>query len=582
MLNTRTLRFVVPVVALVTIIYVITTSYGAINSQLQGLKDKTAESGVFAHFDESNTLQGKPHDGPNAPYGDTNTDGKVVADTSDSEKSHAEKLKPAADQKPSSGDSVDASKQDKKPRPNNVEESKQKDPTADGKNFKGPGCTDRDFVVMIDAGSSGSRVHVYEFDTCSSPPALVKETFEMLKPGLSSYDTDTVGAAKSLDKLLDIAVETVPKDKQGCTPVAVKATAGLRLLGEEKSKNILAEVRKHLEQDYPFAVVEGDGISIMDGKDEGVYAWITANYLLGNIGSSEKTPTAAVFDLGGGSTQIVFEPEFQNDENIPEGDHKYQLSFGNRDFILYQHSHLGYGLFQGRNKINGLIVESELSKNSKLKASKLSNKKDLKDKKAEITLNNPCVSPGMVAENVEVELGDDEYYLVNMQGPPKDSNIHTGANCRFLAEKILNNEAECAEKPCSFNGIYQPSLTKSFAKENDLYVFSFFYDKTNPLGFPKSFTVGELNELAKVVCGGETLWASALLDDSIKALNEEPQWCLDLSFITALLHTGYDLPLHRELRTAQTINNNELGWCLGASLPLLDKKNWTCRVKNLD
>ena len=35
----------------------------------------------------------------------------------------------------------------------------------------------------------------------------------------------------------------------------------------------------------------------MDGKDEGVYAWVTANYLLGNIGGKEKLPTAAVFDL---------------------------------------------------------------------------------------------------------------------------------------------------------------------------------------------------------------------------------------------------------------------------------------------
>lgn len=79
---------------------------------------------------------------------------------------------------------------------------------------------------MIDAGSSGSRVHVYEFDTCSSPPALVKETFEMLKPGLSSYDTDTVGAAKSLDKLLDIAVETVPKDKQDVHQLLLKLLLG--------------------------------------------------------------------------------------------------------------------------------------------------------------------------------------------------------------------------------------------------------------------------------------------------------------------------------------------------------------------
>ncbi len=87
----------------------------------------------------------------------------------------------------------------------------------------------------------------------------------------------------------------------------------------------------------------------MDGSDEGVYAWITTNYLLDNIGAPEHHDTAAVFDLGGGSTQIVFEPNYKGlahggmPEKLAEGDHKYDLDFGGRHFTLYQHSHLGYG-----------------------------------------------------------------------------------------------------------------------------------------------------------------------------------------------------------------------------------------------
>lgn len=505
-----------------------------------------------------------------------------VADTSDSEKTHADKSKPGS----GSGSPGANNANTKAGGPPDDAKGLEDELLATGSKHAGgntdPNCNKRDFVVMIDAGSTGSRVHVYEFNTCQSPPVLVNERFEMLKPGLSSFDTDTVGAAKSLDPLLQVALETVPKDKQACTPVAVKATAGLRLLGDEKSSNILKQVRAHLESDYPFAVVAGDGISIMDGKDEGVYAWITTNYLLGNIGSAEKTPTAAVFDLGGGSTQIVFEPDLGIDETMVDGEHKYQLSFGNRDFTLYQYSHLGFGLMQGRNKINSMVVQSALKTNHQLKRAKVTQKDGLKDAKASVTISNPCVAPGLVANDVQVELGQDEYYVVNMKGPEKDSEINYGANCRFLAESVLNKDSECTEKPCSFNGIYQPSLTKSFRKSRDMYVFSYFYDRTNPLGFPKSFTVEELSELAKLVCGGDRLWAQALLDDSVKALNEEPQWCMDLSFITAMLHTGYDIPLHRELKTAQTIDNNELGWCLGASLPLLDKSSgWTCRVQDV-
>jgi guanosine-diphosphatase len=122
---------------------------------------------------------------------------------------------------------------------------------------------------MVDAGSTGSRIHVYRFNNCGDAPELEHEEFKMMTPGLSSFGDDAEGAAKSLDGLLDLAVATVPEKLKSCTPVAVKATAGLRLLGDQKSQKILEAVRHRLETKYPFAVVQGDGVSIMDGKDEG-------------------------------------------------------------------------------------------------------------------------------------------------------------------------------------------------------------------------------------------------------------------------------------------------------------------------
>lgn len=118
---------------------------------------------------------------------------------------------------------------------------------------------------MIDAGSSGSRVHVYRFKVCNDP-VLEDEVFHMLSPGLSSFKEDAEGAAQSLSKLMEIAVQSVPKESQGCTPIAVKATAGLRMLPGQQSKNILAAVRKYLET-YPFPIAD---VEIMEGKDEGM------------------------------------------------------------------------------------------------------------------------------------------------------------------------------------------------------------------------------------------------------------------------------------------------------------------------
>lgn len=436
-----------------------------------------------------------------------------------------------------------------------------------------------EYVIMIDAGSTGSRVHVYSFDTTVSPPSLLKEEFKMLKPGLSSFNVDTVGAAESLNPLLDLALSTIPKDKHSCSPVALKATAGLRLLGKTKSDAILKEVRRHLEEDYPFPVVEGDGISIMDGSDEGVFAWITTNYLLNNIGTSKRLDTAAVFDLGGGSTQIVFEPT--NGEKLMAGDHKYEIEFGGRQFTLYQHSHLGYGLMEARNKVNAEVLKSEL-KLSKSKFTALT-EAEVKTAVADVTVEHPCVPAGVNADNVIVKMDDGTKYAVNFISPAKDSTDplakSSAGQCKFLTDSILNKELDCESKSCSFNGIYQPSFATQFPASADMYIFSYFYDRLQPIGMPASFTLNEMNDIMKSVCAGSHLWDTYFTQKShIKELEDEPLWCLDLNFMTSLLHTGYDIPLTRELSTAETIGGNELGWCLGASLPLLDKTNWSCKV----
>lgn len=409
------------------------------------------------------------------------------------------------------------------------------------------------YALMIDAGSTGSRIHVYRFNNCGSTPELEDEVFKMTEKreggsGLSSYDADAEGAAKSLDVLMDEAVRSVPDAYKSCSPIAVKATAGLRKLGVEKSNRILEAVRHRLETVYPFPVVtaEKGGVEVMDGKDEGVYAWITTNYLLGKIGGPDQTPTAAVFDLGGGSTQIVFQPTFKEPERLSEGDHKYSLSFGGRDFTLYQHSYLGYGLMAARENLHKLVVEAAPSSWKKGQP-----------------LINPCIAPGYSRE-VEVELEAmnslGNKITVNMTGPTTGAP----AQCRALAEKTLRKEAECKLMPCAFNGVHQPSLSRTFAHE-DVFLFSYFYDRIQPLGMPESFTLNELKDLTAKVCAGEDGWKDfASIAGAVEELKDRPEHCLDLSFMVALLYTGYDMPMEREVRIAKKIKGNELGWCLGA------------------
>jgi guanosine-diphosphatase len=440
------------------------------------------------------------------------------------------------------------------------------------------------YVSMVDAGSTGSRIHVYKFNNCGAAPELegevlfkMTEKIEGKSSGLSAYKDDPEAAAQSLDPLLDAALKVIPDKLKGCSPIAVKATAGLRLVGTERSGKILEAVRHRLETKYPFPVVsqEEGGVSIMGGADEGVYAWVTVNYLLGKIGGPDHSETAAVFDLGGGSTQIVFQPTFEGlssggmPEKLAEGDHKYDLSFGGQTFSLYQHSHLGYGLMAAREAIHATLVEDLHAEN----------KGDTAWTKNAVV--NPCLSVG-TSKNVTVKLGEKHPLGESLELTMTAPSTAGPSQCRSLAERILKKDAECKLAPCSFNGVHQPSIAKTFARE-DMYFLSYFFDRTQPLGMPESFTLRELADLTRNVCGGEQGWdVFASVPGALAELRERPEHCLDLSFMLALTHTGYEMPLDREVRIAKKIKEKELGWCLGASLPLLSKgSGWECRITEI-
>lgn len=249
------------------------------------------------------------------------------------------------------------------------------------------------YALMIDAGSTGSRIHIYKFHNCGPSPGYEYETFVQKQPGLSAYAGRPDEAARSLDSLLDVAMRAVPEALRRCTPVAVKATAGLRLLGASQSSEILDAVRRHLSADYPFPLASQDPVVIMDGRDEGVFAWVTANYLMDTIrADSPRTAVPyAVLDLGGASTQIVFEPVFDvaRDAALEEGEHKYELAFGAKDHVLYQHSYLGYGLMRARKSVHR-VVDFMSSRRAIIGAG------------AEVA--NPCLARGTRRE-VEVEVG---------------------------------------------------------------------------------------------------------------------------------------------------------------------------------
>ncbi|KAH7097633.1 nucleoside phosphatase family-domain-containing protein [Auriculariales sp. MPI-PUGE-AT-0066] len=381
------------------------------------------------------------------------------------------------------------------------------------------------WALMIDAGSTGSRIHAYKFNYCTSTPVYEYEVFDFTKPGLSDYSEDPEAAAKSLDKLLDLAVKSVPPELHKCTPVAVKATAGLRALGNDKSNEILRAVQRHLETAYPFPVLKKDGVVIMDGKDEGVYAWLTVNYLLDAL--KPNSPGYAVLDLGGGSTQIVFEPLDQTKAPVVEGEHMYKLTFGSTTRELYQHSYLGYGLKSARLSIHKLVHFMHTLTNSK--------------------------APGDKSKDVPKVLEGDRN--VTMMG----GDVGSFEGCRRVIELVLAKDAVCQVKPCSFNGVYQPSLLDAFAGGR-----SCCY---------RTLTTG---------CRRSSQRARSLLARSRTSRRRSVPArrrgrSIGTTTLTRFYGSAMNLRTRGPVRTEKKLQDTELGWCLGATMVMI-AGDLECRI----
>jgi len=173
------------------------------------------------------------------------------------------------------------------------------------------------YVLVMDAGSSGTRVYVYGFeehDTHSRVPKLMQnyDTQEKkIKPGISavaeSSDESTIDDAVSenLHGLIQFAKEIVidPEERKH-TPVLFEATAGMRALDTIKQDMTLRAVRKFLHaSEFKF---EDAWAEISKGKREAGLSWIAANFLAGTL-AADETETFGLVEMGGASTQVTFE-----------------------------------------------------------------------------------------------------------------------------------------------------------------------------------------------------------------------------------------------------------------------------------
>lgn len=384
----------------------------------------------------------------------------------------------------------------------------------------GLGIHSNEYAVIIDAGSTGSRILAFSFYRSRIDGSLKLESdiFIQIKPGLSSYADNPKAGAQTIVDLLQHAKDFIPQKSWSSTPFALRATAGLRLLPSEKAQNILKEVKKVVE-DSPFLSDE-HSVSIMDGKDEGLFLWFTVNFYLDSL-KSDTSHTIATLDLGGGSVQLTFIPR-KIDRILKEAPgHLYKVSILHKPVETYSYSYLGLGLMSARMRVF-------LNEN----ASNATN------------LISSCVNPQ--TEGKKWSHGGNTYSVSGITKQPSPQRIE---KCKKIIKSII--EEENVDKP--------PEIF-----ELNISAFSYFFDRAAEAGIVDSEAGGTVTVKDFQIAADKYCQSSEA--------TQPPFMCLDLTFMWSLFQYGFGFSPDTPVTLTNTVDGHEISWALGAAYKILESQ----------
>ncbi|KAI9321205.1 nucleoside phosphatase family-domain-containing protein [Dichotomocladium elegans] len=446
----------------------------------------------------------------------------------------------------------------------------------------------RRYGVVIDAGSTGSRVYVYSWkdleyvrsamvssdELKGRIPVIERGDREGLKwtlrnePGLSSYANRPQYVGEHLQPLLDLASEVIPPELQSHTPLFLMATAGMRLLPEGERNALLGATCNYIRDTYLFAVPDcAEHIRLISGEYEGIYGWVAVNYLMGGFDMSierkdrtsdlvEDHHTFGFLDMGGASAQIAFEPEHhqrRQHSNDLRSVTLRTLDGHEVQYDVFVTTFLGYGSNEARRRYLEERIRVEYDRSSN---------KNLLDEHRLLHLDDPCLPP-------QLNVTDSSSTSVPL-------SLHgTGSftECMELTASLLNKDADCPVKPCLFNGVHTPMIDWSVNKF--VGISEYWYSSNDLLGLGGVYDFEEYEQKASSYCSKP--WNGKDSSD----LHHRQMQCFKSAWIVNVLHNGIGIPRLTDPAHGLTSVSSD-AQLVEQSIESIAAKNWNPPFQSID
>ncbi|XP_062581117.1 ectonucleoside triphosphate diphosphohydrolase 8-like isoform X2 [Saccostrea cucullata] len=300
----------------------------------------------------------------------------------------------------------------------------------------------------------------------------------------------------------------------------------LRFLKEGEARNLMNTVRRILSDRRINKFIYSErSVRILSGEEEGVFAWITANYHNGFLSSNKSlSHGVGVLEMGGGSTQITF---------LPDGPllaHMFTIRIAGRIYNLYSHSYLNFGMDYMYRRINKYLIQQNPHYTR---------------------ITNPCA---LTNDNYAYDTGNK---TVTFQGSGSPSECF-----RILSMFLREAQDTCYPKPCAIGSIYQPSVGSD--KFYAIGVYALVANDLNATDSSGRINIDKLNKTAHAYC-------TKTLDYVVSAYKVTSEFasvtCMTGLYMVELFTFSYGFPVNTErIYSVLEINGNPLDWTFGAVL----------------
>ncbi|PKS11603.1 hypothetical protein jhhlp_003368 [Lomentospora prolificans] len=434
----------------------------------------------------------------------------------------------------------------------------------------------RQWGVVIDAGSSGTRVYVYKWEEratiTGSLPQVMLEEVRKVHPGISSYvDNKADVGPNHLQALLDAANDAIPRDDRPHTPIFLMATAGMRMVAEAQQRDLLQEICNYILESSHFYLGNCEThVRTITGETEGVYGWLAANYLLGGLNHdtdgtrNDSRDTYGFLDMGGASAQIVYAPNSTETENHAD-DLKLirlrNLDGTPREYTVFSASFLGFGANVARQRYVDSLKEQYMTDGTR-------------------ELPDPCMPKGL-RTNIE-----GNPLTTTRSGIDGDVLVGTGdfPQCLRMTLPLLGKETVCENIPCLFDGKHAPAI--DFQVNRFVGISEYWHLTHGVFKIPGSATYNLLSYQESVIEFCSRDWSDIINDimprkkDPSEKLRSAQEACFKASWLINILHEGIGIPRARLdpiplplLNSSQELEKEAWGVGLGDAFKAVNKIN---------